>query len=684
MTTMMRILLALCMVLPVPFSRAMAQTDSISKQMELGEVTVSGQYVRQEVDHVSCVPTAKQRKHAHSGFELLRNMMVTGLDVDLDAGVVTTPAGQATLYVNGRQANAMEIKGLRPKDIVRVEYYDMPTGKYAKDKAALNYVVREYSGGGYTQVDALQGAGYLKGDYNLVSKYSFGNYNVNLWAGYNMENPKEDYRSQELYALETPIEKNSVSLHDSRWKTGQYVNASLSRMTRTAIWMVKAGLEANRQKEDRPGGLVSYLGYPEELSFATHSLTRDKTLKLTLYLYYNRNFSRGHSLDIVMDIYYARNTYNRDYEEEERIVSDVDEDYFYAKLNANYSMRLPKGNALTFSLHEYLRVSQDDYQGTLPSWQHLRSSETIFFVDYSKMWGREVMARLNPGVSYLAYKLHGEESVNHWAPRLQASLSWMPAKEHRLQWFFSLGNTFPSLNYLNTAEQRMDRVLLRRGNPDMDNSTLLGPAFSYAFNKGKWSAMLYYYYMYMSDAVVNTFTREGDYIVNSFSSDARSHQHGLTLSITWKPTDVLNLKWDGGYLYDRLTGAVREKLSNWHTGLEANCYAGDFSFSASVETPRKYLEGNLYHARQPWSYSLSAEWTHGNWAVVLRTNNLFVQDNAWKRQLSAPAYSMSERVLSERDNSFASVKLVYSIDYGKRVSRSPRYEAKESDSNILK
>lgn len=661
-----------------------AQTDSISKQVELGEVKVNEQYVRREVDHVNCVPTPKQRKHAHSGFELLRNMMVTGLNVDLDAGVVTTPAGQAALYINGRQANAMEIRGLRAKDIVRIEYYDMPTGKYAKDNAALNYVVKDYQGGGYTQVDVSQGSGYLKGDYNLVSKYSFGNYNANLWAGYNMENPKEDYQSQESYALQTPILKDMASLGDSHRKTATYVNASLSRMTQTTIWMVRVGLEANRQKTNRPQGLVSYQGYPEELSFTSRLLTKDRTLKPTLYLYYNRNFPRGHSLDIVADAYYARNAYRRDYEEDARLLSDVDEDYFYAKFNANYSLRLLKGNSLTFSLHEYLRVSQDDYRGSLPSWQHLRSSESIFFVDYSKMWGRKVMARLNPGVSYLVYKLHGDEAVKHLAPRLQASLSWMLAREHRLQWFFSLGNTYPSLSSVNTAEQRIDRVLLRRGNPDMDNSTLLGPGFSYAFNKGKWSAMLYYYYMYMSDAVVNTFTSEGDYVVNSFSSDARSQQHGLSLSVTWKPTDVFNVKWDGGYLYNKLTGAARERLCDWYAGLEASCYVGDFSFSASLETPRKFLEDNQYHVRRPWTYSLSAEWTRGDLAVILRADNLFMRDAAWERHLSAPVYTMSERAVSQRDNSFASIKLVYSIDYGKRVSRSPRFEPKGSESNILK
>ena len=38
----------------------------------------------------------------------------------------------------------------------------MPTGKYANDKAVMNYIVKTYTSGGYTQVDALQGVGYLR------------------------------------------------------------------------------------------------------------------------------------------------------------------------------------------------------------------------------------------------------------------------------------------------------------------------------------------------------------------------------------------------------------------------------------------------------------------------------------------------------------------------------------------
>ena len=105
---------------------AVAQTDSVSKNVQLKEVVVAGDMAKREVDHIDCIPTPKQRKHAHSGFELIKNMMLAGVNVDIENGVITTPAGTATLYINGRKASVREITSLRPKDILHVEYYDMP------------------------------------------------------------------------------------------------------------------------------------------------------------------------------------------------------------------------------------------------------------------------------------------------------------------------------------------------------------------------------------------------------------------------------------------------------------------------------------------------------------------------------------------------------------------------------
>ena len=130
-----------------------SEPDSIKASnhtKELNEVVVTASYLTREDDHILAVPTKEQRKHAVTGYDLLQNLMIPGISVDRATGSVTTPAGAATLYIDGREADFREVQSLRPKDIARVEYFDIPTGKYANDMSAINFVLKKLDNGGYT------------------------------------------------------------------------------------------------------------------------------------------------------------------------------------------------------------------------------------------------------------------------------------------------------------------------------------------------------------------------------------------------------------------------------------------------------------------------------------------------------------------------------------------------------
>lgn len=262
--------------------------------------------------------------------------------------------------------------------------------------------------------------------------------------------------------------------------------------------------------------------------------------------------------------------------------------------------------------------------------------------------------------------------------------SWSPNEHQALQLFFALGNTFPTLNTVNAAEQQVDRVLVRRGNPTMDNSTLLGPALTYSVNFKKWSALLSANYEYMSNAIADVFLKDNNRLINTYSSDTRYHQYQLLLSATWKPMSDFNVKWEGGYDYYHVRGAADERLGCCYAHMEAHYYLGDFSLSASAQTARKDLMGCQERVHQPFLYDLSAEWSHGNLSVVVTARNLFIQGNERTRSLLASNYQCYGRDVSERDNSFTSVKVAYSLDYGKKVNHSPKYESKATESSILK
>ena len=355
----------------------------------------------------------------------------------------------------------------------------------------------------------------------------------------------------------------------------------------------------------------------------------------------------------------------------------------YMNMNIDLSPELPNQNNFTFSLHEYLRMSDDSYNNLDGYNQHLLSSESIFFVDYSKRW-KYIMLDVNPGISYLHYELRKGNSVSHIASRMLFSLSWIPDKIQRVRGFFSLGNTFPTLSTINNVQQRIDRFMVRKGNPKMDNSTLLGPGITYTINCNKWAALLSNYYMFMSDAIVNTYTINGDDVINSFSSNATSHQSASSLSVTWKQSSSFNIKVDGNFTYYAVNGAAHERLNSWKFGMQANYYIGDLSFNVYCNSKTKLLNNYQTHVTLPWQYGISAEWSHDNLTLIADAKNLLFTEKAMESFLASDAYCMEKHQVRKSDNTFASLKIIYSFEYGKKVSRSPKYETKNTESNILK
>lgn len=136
----------------------------------LDEVIIRGNSLIRKKDHVVVIPDKIQKKHAYSGYDLLYNLMIPGLNVNANKGIVKTARGEATLYINGVKAELREIQNLRPKDIEKVEYYDIPSGIYIGDIASINYVTKTYQLGGYVSLDGWQNIGYLSGNYNLGAK----------------------------------------------------------------------------------------------------------------------------------------------------------------------------------------------------------------------------------------------------------------------------------------------------------------------------------------------------------------------------------------------------------------------------------------------------------------------------------------------------------------------------------
>ena len=686
MKALLVIIMSLC--LHVTYAQKPDTTKTFIQGKELGEVVVKSSYLTREGDHILAIPTKEQRKHAVTGYDLLSNLMIPGVSVERSTGSVTTPNGAVTLYIDGREVDFREVQSLRPKDVSRVEYFDVPNGKYAKDAYAINIIMKPLNNGGYTQLDASQNVGYLYGDYNLISKFVTGTKSLNLWAGYSLENPKSSMDENETFIF-PDYQMNRLQHYnnaDNR-QTEEYVQASISNRGRKYIWMLRGGMAWNASKNGVNNGMTEY--WKTAAVIKNGSIldinTRNKSYRPSVYFYGLHTFSNTKSLDYVFDGYYSRNDYDRLYNDDNvSFHSLVKEDYYYIKANANYSMAFSHRNRLTFSLYEFMRISDSEYIETSAYNQNLHSSETILFADYSQRLG-SFFFDINPGLSFLTYCLEGMKSINHLTPRLQARATYRIDKVQQLQFMFALGNTYPRINTINNVEQQIDPIIILKGNSNMDNSILLNPRLSHTLNFNKFALQTGVSYFYQNHSIISDYYIRDGHLISTFRDDCIYHRPSADMSITYKPSGTLNMKLSGQWVKHLVRGGAEHRnLSAFSGTAMINYYVRDFSFGASIASPARDLIDSQISRKTFGRYQLSVMWNHGNWAIEANANNLFMMKNNIVDELSASYYSFKQIDQSRSYNQYANLKIVYSFDYGKKTSKSPDYKHQNSESAILK
>ena len=164
------------------------------KSLTLGEVEVTASNINMKGDHVTYMPTKKQVNGANNGVSLLFNMMIPQLNVSpMKGSVGAVDNSKLGIFIDERLADANELARLRPKDIARVEYYDIPTGVFARSgiDRALNIVTKKYTSGGYVDVRTNTQVTYLQGNYSVQASLDKGNVNMLVMAGSNVS--KTDY-----------------------------------------------------------------------------------------------------------------------------------------------------------------------------------------------------------------------------------------------------------------------------------------------------------------------------------------------------------------------------------------------------------------------------------------------------------------------------------------------------------
>jgi hypothetical protein len=652
------------------------KTDNIF----LSGIEVNGNHYMRSGDHILIIPNIEEVKHSMTGYDLLYNLMIPGIDVDKKNGKVSTFGGDVTLYIDGRKTDYREIRGLRPEDVLKIEYYDVPVGKYSNDIAAINYITKKSTTGGYVALDGSNTIGYDSGDYNLVSKKSKGNTSYTLFAGEKMLNygGSRNVNNESFIFPDYDVERHTQTTDAEIRNNNEYAQLNILNQNDKHTLMVKITYICNSEPKNYKAAQMDYSGYYDTSRYSIDNSNKTGN-KPAIDLYGSFNLKNNQYIEVGLHGNHIHNTSSRVYEEgNEQSYSDANENSYNTQLSLIYNKKLKHDNNFAAQLYNYHQISMVDYTGDYKYWQHLWNMETLLFVDYSQRFGSKLRIRLHPGLSSLEYKLHGGLYAHQVSPRLNTTLVYQPTANQQIQFNCMIANTYPQIEMINNAKENIDFLQVKRGNPNLNMSTSYDPYVVYTLQIKRLNLLGALFYDFSPHEIVNSYYTDADTLINSYRSDVRYHYLFNLISATYKVNNNLSFKIDSRLKRILYEGPVSTSCTSWNCAFQMNYYYKYFALNFYGKTPEKTVDATLSHSKVPFQYGMSMNRVYKKWQLEFGTDNTFTKHGNYEYRLHSSVYDFDRKEYSSMYNCTAYFKIAYTLDYGKKINK----DNKDIDTNI--
>ena len=658
-----------------------------TENVVLGEVVVKGSSFIRKDDHVLVIPDKQQVKHASTGYDLLYNLMIPSIEVNKRTGTVSTFGGEVSLYINGEKADYRDVQSLRPRDIENVEYYDVPTGKYANDVAAINYIVKKRQSGGYIFADGKQTIGYMAGDYNIGGKVDHGNTSYSFWGGHTMQKYKGSIvdKNETILFPDYTVYRNRETTAGNYRNNQQYMQFKVSNVNKKRNLSAQIALVRNETPSDENYGLLDYSGHYTYSTRSTDS-KQEQNLSPSLRLFGNFNIGKNQTLEFTAKGSYTQNDYTRQYtENENNSLSDVKEDLYSFNFSANYNIKLQHQNSFGIDIRHYHNITSSTYAGDYSSWQHLWTGESMFMLNYSQRFGKHFTMILRPGLSWMNYKLHTEDVRRYCSLKTSSRFSYQFNKKQQLALTADAGVNQPDISYMNNVDQTVDFLQIKRGNPFLDDMQVYNISLLYNGVFGKLNVVGGTGYSIYTHNVSPIYYLEGDKLIGSYRSDGNIYGLGIILNISYHVTDNLRTKLAFKYLNVQTRKNYNINLDSYSAILDINYFLKDFSINLFGKIPTEKIEtSTLIVSKSPATYGASVSWSHKGWYIEAGTENPFTRHSRYREHADYGVYQYNQVQTSRIYQRTGYVKLAYTFDFGRKTSRDKNDVDRSINSAIMK
>jgi len=624
-------------------------------------------------------PNENQRKHANSGYDVLRNLMLPGMSIS--NGSVAVMNRQVTVYIDGHPCDGNDIQMMRPKDIEKIEYHDAPAGKYQKDDIAINFVMRQYRYGGYVKAMGNQAVGFNHGYHNVAATVNSGKTTYSVFTGIMYDKTKDNENSgTEYYKLQQEtIYRTYASKYVQKSNSGyaqlrvnnkgekNYITGKLT-LYRSSTPRMCAGGEV-----DNNGALSTSFS---EISNSSISPNIDLAGELIL--------AGNQTLNYGLHCKYSHNKYARVYTDGLfKAATSSKENTGSFQFSAIYNL-FGKRGSFTGELFHYHNLWRSNYSGDCSLRQHLWKGETLAFVTYNRRFGQRLSLRSRLGADWLQYSLHNYDRYSRVTPRVNTNIQYQ-IHGGMILWSFNFANTTLGMNAVSNAKINVNPYMTVTGNPNLGTSSDLSTYIYLMKTAGKLNITAVSQYVCNIDNIVETYSygTSGPQVIKSYKNDSGSHFASAIIGATYSFSNRFQLSGNVRYLHTTITSAP-----SWHNndvtgGVNMMWYIKDFAISSGITLKQKSLDmSNMTLTETPISYNMVLSYSHKNLYSSIQIASPFTKRRI-NSVLDTPVYSSVSSLYNRSSGKYCYVTLSYTFDFGRKTEKVEEEIDKGNNSMLL-
>jgi hypothetical protein len=595
----------------------------------LKEVTVKADEVRVSAEKSTYQIQKNDLQGKSNAMDLVDKIPQITID-HVNEKIKSTNGKSVKLLLNGISATEIDLKSIRPENVIKFEYYDFPPARYAEYGSVVNVITKTPENGLATGVNlnhvfttgfcndmiyikynkgrsqfalnySLNYRDYSDREQNSIYDYTFkGDHyhrdeELRNRFGYEDNYVNFTYSNQKIdnYAFQIRFSPNYLHVHNDgnseiNYSENDIKNVRIGTSTsQYGVFSPSVDIYLSKQLANKQEIALNAVG----TGFSTSNKYANKELNISDSLVLNDYMDqKNQKYSIIAELNYSKK-------------------FSFGKFNSGYSIEANRMNTNidnSFGTSDYNTAFLQNYvytdlSGQMNKWQYVASL----------------------GLSYRnrrSYSNHYDGWI--FRPRFKFGYNFNTANNLKL--VFERVNIEPSLGALSNNQVFVTDEIVRQGNPSLRNSIDNSLSLNYNFNNKYLNLNVTSYYRYTLFPQNSYFIEKQNHIVEASENGKNLKSYGVSYSATAKPlgNNLLLLRFQGQLYNTELNSSQVGYYSYLSKPLGYNVSLNMKNFTAYYEGrivgyqlsgPYLNADENQGHfgakySKNSWSISASAMW----------------------------------------------------------------------------